>query len=130
MVNKTGLRMVMLNRQDITGGDIIYRDETPNVGLTLDSSTSIPLTYFIDDTKLDSLGFDRFLLSVEYNEFINQMMNNFKKVEGKFKLEIKDVHNFDFFTPWYLDQYSNHFYVNKIKSFIKGQLTSVELVKM
>jgi len=126
ITNKTGLRMVMLNRVNITGGDLRWH----NIGSDRFSSADIPLTYFIDDTKLDSLGFDRFLLSVEYSQFIDQMLNNFKKVEGKFKLSVKDVQNFDFFIPWYLDQYSNHFYVNKIKSFISGKLTSVELIRM
>ena len=128
MNNQTGLRMVMLNRQDITGGDVVYRDFTP-AGSTLQSSTSIPLTYFIDDTKEDSLGFNN-LISVDYEKFVNRMMRNYKKIECDFKLSIKDIHNFDFFKPWSIDKFSGFFYVNKINNFVKGRLTSVELIRM
>lgn len=125
--NKTQPRMIMLNSSALTGGDLVYVD---GVGGSLQSSASIPLTYFIDDGENDSLGFDRNLLNQEWNKFVNNIMNNFKQIDASFRLSIKDVHNFDFFKPWYFAQYSNYFYVNKIKDFIKNRLTGVELIKM
>lgn len=125
--HKTQPRIVMLNSATVSGGDVVYTDGTS----TLQSSSDIPLTYFIDAAFTDSLGFGQFLLTSEYNEFINFMMNRYKKIEAKFHLSVKDVHTYAPFVPWYMSyDGGNYFYVNVIKSFVKGKLTSVELIRM
>ena len=127
--NNTEPRLFMLNRIDITDGlgDVVYNPSLPG---ETSVSTDIPLTYFIDNTKSDSLGFDKFLMNSEYYEFINWMLLHPKIVQARYKLTVADVMNFDHFIPWYDDVFGNYFYVNVIKNFRKDRVTEVELIRM
>lgn len=124
MVNKTGLKMVMLNKQDITPG-LQYKDLSADITVT----DSIPLTYFIDQDQADSMGFDRHLIPEEYAELV-AMLDKCKVVEGEFYLKTTDVHNFDHFIPWHSKKWGNYFYVNTIENFQKGKLTTAILIRM
>jgi aspartate 1-decarboxylase len=125
--NKTQPRIVMLDRQNITGGDVLYK---VNQVTQFQSSADIPLTRFIDDTKTDSLGFDRYLINSEYKELVDFMLKKTKVLEAFFNLDITDIDRFDFFIPVYLKQYSSYFYVNKIENYQKGKSTKVQLIRM
>ena len=126
MVEKTGFRMVMLSREDITPG-LRYFDPIGATETTV--TTKIPLTYFIDDNKLDSMGFDRYLISKEYNELV-LMLDKTKVIDAEFYLKTIDVQDFDHFIPWHSKRWGNYFYVNIIENFQKGKLTKVELIRI
>ena len=123
-------RLFMLNMVDITdgNGDIVYK--RPDGTTEASVNTDIPLTYFIRNDKLDSLGFDQNLMNEEYRHLIEFMLDNPKVVKDNYNLTVNDVVDFDHFIPWYDDEYGNYFYVNIIRNFVKGKITSVELIRM
>ena len=125
-VEKTGFRMCMLSKETIAPG-LRYYDP---IGVTeRTETTNIPLTYFIDDNKLDSMGFDRYVISQEYNELV-LMLDKTKVVDAEFYLKTIDVVDFDHFIPWHSKRWGHYFYVNVIENFQKGKLTKVELIRI
>ena len=72
----------------------------------------------------------QYLIDTFYDKLVNKMLVRDKTIEEQFLLTDQDIEEFDQFTPIYLHQYGAYFYVNKIKNYISGQLTTVELIRL
>ena len=71
------------------------------------------------------------LLNKYYNALEKNILSDMRFMENvEFLLTAEDVHNFDPFMPVYIDYFGSYFYVSKIKNFIAGRLTKVDLVKI
>jgi hypothetical protein len=51
-------------------------------------------------------------------------------IEEELLLTPQDIQDFDPFVPVYLEKHGYYFYVNKIKNFVAGKLTKVELIRL
>jgi hypothetical protein len=61
----------------------------------------------------------------------NNILGDVRIIEdAEFYLTPKDIHEYDPFIPVYIDYYGAYFYVNKIKNFVSGKLTKVDLVRI
>lgn len=65
-----------------------------------------------------------------YDELTNKMLVNAKVIEDKFLLDPEDLEEFNPEIPVYIDKYGAYFYVNKIKNYQYGKLTTCELIKL
>jgi hypothetical protein len=60
----------------------------------------------------------------------DRMLKHARLIEDKFYLTPEDVEKFDPSIPVFIEKYGSYFYVNKIKNFELGKLTSCELIKL
>jgi hypothetical protein len=61
----------------------------------------------------------------------NELTYDYMAIEDEeILLTPQDVQDFDPFIPVYLEKYGSYFYVNKIKNFVAGKLTKVELIRL
>lgn len=86
--------------------------------------------------KTDSYIFSSFenqdlqtFVDANYNVIVD-MLNQAKIVKAKFKLNVLDVHQIDFMTPIYMEQFGAYFFRNKISNFRPDKLTEVELIRL
>jgi len=120
-------RVLYDNTSDITGDNIILNDTT-NLTSASPFITNVPLAYFIDEGKVNNLGFANSLLE-NYSDF-EQLFNRMKVVTAKLNLNLVDVVTFSHFIPVFLEQHAAFFYVNKISNFKANELTTVELIRL
>lgn len=72
----------------------------------------------------------QYLINTYYNELVNKMLSDAKRIEAYFDLNSEDIETHDPFVPIYLSQYGAYFYIEKIINFIAGELTRVNLIKL
>ncbi len=72
----------------------------------------------------------QYLINTYYNELVNKMLSDAKRIEAYFDLNSEDIETHDPFVPIYLSQYGAYFYIEKIINFIAGELTKVNLIKL
>jgi len=66
-----------------------------------------------------------------YGAFQEHVLGDVRFIEdAEIYLTPKDIQDYDPFTPVYIDYFGAYFYVNKIKNFVSGKLTKVDLVKI
>ena len=71
------------------------------------------------------------LVKKYYKYYQSKVLNNIRFIEdAEFFLDAINIQEYDPFVPIYLQQYSSYFYINKIKNFIAGKLTKVDLIKI
>lgn len=70
------------------------------------------------------------IVDMGYSILQDKMLKNAKIVEDNFYLTPEDVEQFDPSIPVYIDKYGAYFYVNKIRYFELGKLTTCELVRL
>jgi uncharacterized protein YqkB len=51
-------------------------------------------------------------------------------LEEEILLSAQDVEEFNQFIPIYIEKYGQYFFVNKIKNFVAGKTTKVELIRI
>jgi hypothetical protein len=64
-----------------------------------------------------------------YSEYA-AIVNSPVKEEIELRLDALDIYKFDFFKPIYLAQLGHYYYVEKIKDFLPGKITKLEVVKI
>lgn len=121
----TSPRILLLDRQNITGGDITYSDGTNSIV----TSTDIPLCYFILPGKDVNLGFDDNLILSNYSELLF-ILDKTKILTKRFDLDQVDISKLDHFIPVYVKKYGNYFYINVISNYIDGDTTACSLVRL
>ncbi len=119
-------RIMALKQEPFVG----FYDNEVNLAVI---NTTMNFGYFIDGTQQDNLGFNDNLLD-SYYKGISDALIKAKKITVPMRLSINDFHDFDPFTPWYLDvpekDLSGYFYVNKIDRYQNNKLTNVELIRL
>jgi hypothetical protein len=75
-----------------------------------------------------------------YNNYagLRKIISNYRTIEAKFNLTDQDIEDYlkvdnnipGCFIPVWIDYFGAYFYINKIKNFISGKLTTVELIKL
>lgn len=63
-------------------------------------------------------------------ELTTKMLDKAKVLLQNVYLAPADIEAFDQFTPIYLKQYGAYFYVNKIRNFVEGKVTTIEIIKL
>jgi hypothetical protein len=103
-----------------------YRDGNTQT----DIITAAPITWFIDTTQSNNLGFDNSLFA-NYYSFLEGILNRTKVIECLLRLNTSDIATFDFLKPVYIKELDGYFYVSKIKFDYTSNASSVcELVKL
>ena len=111
---------------------VVRRDKAVslNDGTNVDLvSTGVPYGKFIDPAEPNNLGFNNNLQAKHYSTFINTLQDA-QKLDCLFNLSPADVGNIDHFTPVWIDKFSAFYYVNKIKNYVRGKVSKVELIKI
>lgn len=86
--------------------------------------------WFINPANQQNLGYNNSLLRDYYNSYA-RIFNRVQVITAQFKLTTIDIQNLDHFTPVYIAQFGNYYYVNKVMNYVGGnKLTKVELVKI
>ena len=88
-----------------------------------------PYAYFQLTGKSFQLGFDNSLITDNYSELRNMLVQS-KKLLIYLNLDENDIAEMDFFIPWYSEKHNAYFYVNKINNFLSGRPTQCELIRM
>lgn len=104
---------------------IYLKDEDSNILGTL----SLPvLTPYVDSsTSLRAAH----MVSKYYQVLQNNIFSDIRVIEdAEFYLNPKDISEYNPFIPVYIDYFGAYFYINKIKNFVSGKLTKVDLVKI
>ncbi|MCL1936995.1 MAG: hypothetical protein FWF52_01190 [Candidatus Azobacteroides sp.] len=65
-----------------------------------------------------------------YHVISEKMLKNARRIEADFLLTPEDIEQFDPSIPVYIGKYGAYFYLNKIKNFELGKLTTCELIKL
>lgn len=120
--NSLSTRIFILRRTDVPEG-LIYNYLTTNTTENL----QLPFCHFAL-SGFKGLHYQELL--TDYWDIISAIVNKSKFITVQMNLKTTDVYNFDFFVPVYIEQLSNYFYVNKISNYKRGQLTTVELVRI
>lgn len=120
---------------------------TINPKLCIVSDTTVQIGYLKDDTH-DYITPELFVIGTKnvtdgiditaqglqdkyYGDLISKCLQDIRFIEDvEFLLDAIDIQEYDPFVPIYLQQYSSYFYINKIKNFIAGKLTKVDLIKI
>lgn len=92
----------------------------PDIPTTIDVANPIKMSSI--EVSFGSLG-------VNYAPLAN-MLYKTKLVTAKFNLPVYEVAQFKHNVPIFLSQFHSYFYVNKIKNYVAGKLTSIELIKL
>lgn len=95
-------------------------------GTTTEAIVSAPVVSF--NSGDNSFHGDNML--ADYYGTINNMLQNTKAINARFKLTGNDVANIDFSVPIYIEYFNAYFYLNKIQSFLPNRLTACQLVKI
>jgi len=97
---------------------------TPNLYFVSSVSPAIGTTPEID---IEAQHF----IDKYYPGLTNNVLSDVRLIEdAEFYLTPKDICEYDPFTPVYIDTFGAYFYVNKIKNFVSGKLTKVDLVRI
>lgn len=116
---------ILINEQlPLNGKKIVFTDGSSSV--TVNSTVSVP--YFNKTGGQYSLLYD-YLRDTYYPE-LEKILKQSKKVVRFLLLTPRDILELDLLIPVYIQQDSAYYYINKIDSWRKGQLTKVELVKL
>lgn len=92
--------------------------------------TSIPITWFIDSVRANSLGFGTNIYE-RYYSFLEGILDRTKVIECRVRLGASDIATFDFLRPVYISELDGYFYVSKIKyDYTSNASSIVELVKL
>jgi hypothetical protein len=70
------------------------------------------------------------IVDTGYSALKDRMLKNARMIEENLYLTPGDIERFDPSVPVYLEKYGYYFYVNKIKNFVAGKPTKVELIKL
>jgi hypothetical protein len=70
------------------------------------------------------------VVDMSYSVLQNKMLKNVRMIEDDFYLTPEDMAQFDPSIPVYIDRYGAYFYVNKIRNFEVGKLTTCEMVRL
>jgi hypothetical protein len=122
---KAGSARIAILAREALSSPVTYTDGSTNT----DNNDPENLCYFILDTKTISLGFGNNLIATYYPDFVNTM-NDFKRVTLPIILNQVDISELDHFIPIYIEKYAQHFYLNKISSWIDGRSAKCSLVKI
>lgn len=92
------------------------------------STDDLTFAYFAEAGNLDSLDFpnliNRFYKTVQSISFRG------KTLECLMNLRIKDVVNYDPFTPVYIQQHGSYFYWQKVSNYVKDKLTKCTFIRL
>ena len=78
-------------------------------------------------TASDCLEFYDYLFGIHSNEYI---FKDYLKITAYFNLNEEDIANFKQRIPVFIRKFGAFFYVNKIKNYIAGKTTQVELIRL
>lgn len=94
-------------------------------------TTNIPLTWFIDKSHANNLGFADSLIADYYGSILD-LVERYKKVTVGIRLNAVDINRLDFTKPVFIQYFNAYFYINKINGYQPGDnnSTEVELVKI
>lgn len=106
--------------------EIKYIDEDINYGLS--NGTPIPFSGNVPRLDFDFINYQRII--DENYEKLKLLLDWNKIITATFLLNKRDVSHVDFFKLIYIRQLNSYYYLNKIKSYKQGRLTSCELVKV
>ncbi len=67
-------------------------------------------------------------IKANYDILESRVLNGVRVIEADFYLTSLDIRSFDFYTPIYLEQFGDYFYVQKISNFVPEKLSRVTLV--
>lgn len=70
------------------------------------------------------------IVDMGYSILQDKMLKNARMVEDDFYLTPEDVEQFNPSIPVYIEKYGAYFYVNKIRNFEIGKLTTCELIRL
>lgn len=107
------------------GTTIIYTDGVSSLNA---NSKTTPVAYFSDITQPYNLTF-QYLLFKYYPELIN-MLKNLKVLECMMNLSETDILKLNFLLLKYIENYGNHFYLNKVEDYIQGVSSRCQLIRM
>jgi hypothetical protein len=91
-------------------------------------TTQVSLAYFLEAGNNDSLDFPT-LIRRFYQTVIDMNFRG-KTVDCEVNLNIRDVMNYDPFTPVYISHFGNYFYWEKLSNYVKGKMTKCKFVKI
>jgi len=115
------LRVVTVNKG--SGGTFDFHQ-----GAGVNSENDISAGRFVDTGDADSIEGQN-LLDEHYKGFV-AAAKRFKKISAFFFLTAADIQNLDHFIPVYVEFLGSKFYINKVKNYISGQSTKVELFRL
>jgi len=78
-------------------------------------------------TASECLEFYDYLFGIYSDEYI---FKDYLKITAYFNLNEEDIANFKQVIPVFIRKYGAFFYVNKIKNYISGKTTQVELIRL
>lgn len=109
-------------------GKVIYRDRD-NYDISNPVTTDQPYTMFTNAPNDPlTLGFDSTYLW--HYRWLNYIVPDFRQLTVYVTLTGADLRAVDFRRPVYLKHYNAHFYIQKIKDWLPGEPTAVELIRM
>jgi hypothetical protein len=105
---------------------------TPLGTVKLYALSSLLMAHTVDGVQYESLSIDAQSMVEEfYSAFQEHVLTDVRLIEdAEFYLTPKDIAEYDPFTPVYMDTFGAYFYINKIKNFVSGKLTKVDLVRI
>lgn len=119
-----------LESTDFIYGFTWHNEFDSEAGLYPYEKLDAPQVAFINKNfTLEWVNAATFLLNYYANLKDNMLQNAFI-LKAKFYLQDRDVTNRDVYVPIYLKQYGAYFYVNKIKNYVSGKTTEVELIRL
>lgn len=116
---------------------LLVRRETFGYNINFNRSTESPtdwptsdvtFAYFTEAGNNNSLDFPTIIN--RFYQTVIDMNVKAKTIECLMNLNIKDVNNYDPFTPVYISFFNNYFYWQKLSNYVKGKKTSVQLIKI
>jgi hypothetical protein len=116
---------------EMEDGKVSIKAAKPHLCRISDSTRNMELDYgYFDDYYLAR--------HIDAGELKNKFYGNLEAgilkeslfVEEELLLDPQDIQDFDPFVPVYLEKHGYYFYVNKIKNFVAGKPTKVELIKL
>jgi hypothetical protein len=117
--------MLLLHRE--SGSVTIKSGGVPQSTIT----TDIPFTSFINPALPYDLGFETGLLP-NFNQSIDNVLNNYKMVRQGIRLNASDINQLDYTRPVWLSKYGCYFYISAIKEYdaLNNDTCIVELIKL
>ena len=88
----------------------------------------LTFAYFAEAGNLDSLDFPN--LINRFYKTVKSISFRGKTLECLMNLRIKDVVNYDPFTPVYIQQHGSYFYWQKVSNYVKDKLTKCTFIRL
>lgn len=102
--------------------------ETLNVYFRALSTTTLVQSKFVARFSASDLSFSNSLVK-NYGNYID-IVNDFKLINGKFYMTAARFNDIDLLKPVFIKQLGSHFYIQKVKDFVLGQLCEILLIKI